>query len=93
LNDAVIIFFAHSFLVTDFVVFDMQRTKRAVRGHVCKFLRNEPWSTPRANELLPFLDSAIAQLQSVLDQQPGADPTQITQCFTLACSDGSQIHD
>jgi len=56
-------------------------------------LRNEPWSTPRANELLPFLDSAIAQLQSVLDQQPGADPMQITQCFTLACSGGSQIHD
>ena len=49
--------------------------------------------TPRANELLPFLDSAIAQLQSVLDQQPGADPAQITRCFTLACSDGSQIHD
>jgi DNA-binding transcriptional LysR family regulator len=49
--------------------------------------------TPRANELLAPLNSAIDQLQSVLDQQPGADPTQITRCFTLACSDGPQIHD
>jgi hypothetical protein len=37
LNDAVIIFFAHSFLVTDFVLFDMQRTKRAVRHMFANF--------------------------------------------------------
>ncbi len=49
--------------------------------------------TPRANELFPLVDSAIAQLQSVLDQQPGVDPKLITRCFTLACSDGAQIHD
>jgi hypothetical protein len=88
-----LLFFAHSFLVTDFVLFDMQRTRRAVLDMFANFSRNVPWSTPRANELLPFLDSAIAQLQSVLDKQPGADPTRIMRCFTLACSDGSQIHD
>jgi DNA-binding transcriptional LysR family regulator len=49
--------------------------------------------TPRASELFPRVDSAISQLQSVLDQQPGVDPTEITRCFTLACSDGAQIHD
>jgi len=49
--------------------------------------------TPRAIELYPLVESAIAQLQSVLNQQSGADPAQLSRCFTLACSDVSQAHD
>ena len=49
--------------------------------------------TPRATELLPVLDSAISRLQAALSQQSGNDPAQVTRCFTLACSDASQVHD
>src|SRR4029453_4321985 len=49
--------------------------------------------TPRAIELYPLVESAIAQLQSALNQRSGADPTQVRRCFTLACSDVSQVHD
>jgi len=35
----------------------------------------------------------MAQLQSALDQQSGTAPAQITRCFTLACSDPSQVPD
>jgi hypothetical protein len=43
------------------------------------------------NELSPFLDSA-AQLQSVIDQQPGATRRNHAMLH-VAYPDGSQIHD
>jgi DNA-binding transcriptional LysR family regulator len=47
--------------------------------------------TPRATELLPLLDSAIAHLQVALSQQTGTDPAQVTRLFTLACSDAQVL--
>lgn len=49
--------------------------------------------TPHAIELYPLVESAMAQLQSALDQQHDADPARVTRRFTLACSDSSQVHD
>jgi len=49
--------------------------------------------TPRAIELYPLVESAMSQLQLALDQQSGADAAQSARCYTLACSDSSQVHD
>ncbi len=50
-------------------------------------------ATPRAKELAPLIESAVNQLQSVLDQERDVDPAQCTRRFTLACADSQQIHD
>jgi len=49
--------------------------------------------TPRAISLFPHLDSAIAHLQSAVNQQPDNDVANVVRCFTLACADGFQICD
>jgi DNA-binding transcriptional LysR family regulator len=43
--------------------------------------------TPRAEQLAPLVDSAMAQLRAALASDPGFDAATTTQRFTLACSD------
>jgi DNA-binding transcriptional LysR family regulator len=49
--------------------------------------------TPRAQELAPLLEAALAQLQSILDSKRGFVPAETTRVFTLAAADGNQVCD